>query len=361
MDKIGWKIKLSIWVIAFIALFFVGKNIIHEYSQTNKGEVSIHSGANLQQITMLLEKYDIVKNGDAFYYYMRMKSFMHKRETGQELEFNFKHGKYYLNKSDFKGLIVQLEEGPDKEGPNFSVTIPEGYTILKMAEVFDEEKIFTKDQFLAYVQSPKVYEEFRKKYMWLPPYNQNKLYQLEGYLKADTYYLGTNPSIENIVSKMLEETNGWYKRNHELIEGMGYTFDQILTIASMVEAESKFEEDRAKVAQVFYNRLKIGMKLQSDMTAAYANQEHKIIMTHEDISVKSPYNTYYVKALPLGPIGSPSQSSMVGTLTPAGKEFKNLYFYARPSGETLYAETPEEHQTNIDKYRHEWEKLNKKN
>src|SRR5699024_6316510 len=135
---------------------------------------------------------------------------------------------------------------------------------------------------------------------------------------------------------------------------------EMLTLASIGEREYIYEEDRPKVTQVFLKRLKEDMKLQSDITAAYANGEHKITMTYDDVEVDSPYNTYNVKGLPTAPIASPSIEAIEAVLHPAGKDFDYEYFYARPDGETHYSKTLDEHKEVIDKYRHEWDELEKK-
>src|SRR5690625_7324314 len=89
-----------------------------------------------------------------------------------------------------------------------------------------------------------------------------------------------------------------------------FTVHEILTLASVIERESKFDKDRSKVSQVFINRMKSNMKLQSDITASYALGKHQILMSYDDIAVESPYNTYSVEGLPIGPIASPSIESI---------------------------------------------------
>src|SRR5699024_5732662 len=115
---------------------------------------------------------------------------------------------------------------------------------------------------------------------------------------------------------------------------------------------------------------KTQMKLQSDITAAYAEGEHKIVMTYEDIEIDSPYNTYEQKGLPPGPIASPSKEAIDAVLEPEGEDFTAPYFYARPNGETDYADTLDEHKQYVEQYRQEWydleeeskkEKKNQKN
>src|SRR5690625_4585924 len=104
---------------------------------------------------------------------------------------------------------------------------------------------------------------------------------------------------------MIERTNSIYNSNVDEIEHSDFTMHEILTLASVIERESKFSEDRPKVSQVYMNRLDKNMKLQSDITAFYGLQ-HKAVVTYEDVEIETPYNTYVIDGLPVGPISSPS-------------------------------------------------------
>src|SRR5699024_6300952 len=115
-----------------------------------------------------------------------------------------------------------------------------------------------------------------------------------------------------------------------------FTIHELLTLASIVERESKIDDDRPKIAQVFINRIDLDMKLQSDITASYALGEHKILMSYDDIAIESPYNTYSIKGLPVGPIDSPSIESIQAVITPDGKRSEERYIYARLYCETVY-------------------------
>jgi len=123
-------------------------------------------------------------------------------------------------------------------------------------------------------------------------------------------------------------------------------------MASLVEGEAETENDRRKIAGVFYNRLKKNMMLQTDPTISYAEQRHIVSYTQNDLKVSSPYNTYKVAGLPIGPVNNPSEVSILAVLNPI--QSKNLYFYARPNGEVMYAQTLDEHNANVRKYRSEW-------
>lgn len=334
-------------------------------SKVSPGSIDISEGTSVRQVADLLEVNGLIKNSDVFYYYIRVKQLYFDLApwTNKKFDVSFKSGTFNLESKSFDPLIAELnkiDNSATDENSDRYVTIPEGTTIEKMSSIFSEKNIVDKDAFLRTVNDKDYYNNLRKKYIWLPEYNQQKIVQLEGYLHADTYDFQKNTLPHVIIEKMLDETNKWYIENKIKIMNSGYSFDQLLTLASVVEKESKFSSDRPKVAQVFYNRLAKGMKLESDITASYANGKHKVFMTYDDIDTISPYNTYVTPGLPIGPINSPSKESFLATLNPSGKQFKALYFYARPNGQTFYADTFSQHEENRKKYEKEWLELSKK-
>ncbi len=125
----------------------------------------------------------------------------------------------------------------------------------------------------------------------------------------------------------------------------GLTLHQGVTLASIVEKEVSTAEDRAMVAQVYINRLKIGMPLQADPTVAYVAEA-----TGKDFDVKinSPYNTYVAKGLPPGPICNPSLSAIMAMAHPKANDY--IYFLADKQGKTHFAKTFAEHEANRAKY-----------
>ncbi|QST02071.1 endolytic transglycosylase MltG (plasmid) [Pontibacillus sp. ALD_SL1] len=354
MKKLYFFVSFLIILATSVFLF------LPPYFEVDEGDVDIYHGASVKQIASLLEEFDIIKNKDIFYYYIRFRQLYEEKTKESAFPVDFKEGSYTIQSGDFHSLIDQLNEGSADTAPSFVVTIPEGSTITKIAKIISESGYVTEQEFLDYVNHPDTYHTLRDTYTWLPPLREEViLYPLEGYLQANTYYFPQTPSVEKIVRMMLEETDGWLERNASLINKTGFSFVEVLTLASVVEAESKFTRDRPKVAQVFLNRLKQGMKLESDMTAAYANGEHKVFMYNKDIKTNSPYNTYHTSGLPAGPINSPSSESFVSILKPEGEGFKALYFYAKPNGETFYADTFNQHEQNRKKYEHLWKELEK--
>ena len=323
-----------------------------------EGDVSISKGASAKQIAEILEASELIGDANVFYYYLRAKElyFQYVVKDPTAFQIVFKNGEYHIDKGNFDTLVSQLNSGEIKNDASagVKVTIPEGYTVAQIAELIESKGISSKEDILHYTTKPEYYEFWKNKYMWLPEYDSRKVNPMEGYLHANTYNFHLSDDPSKIMKVLLAATNDIYTKKLRDITKRNMSFDEIITLASVVERESKFPEDRPKVAQVFLNRLENGMKLESDITAIYALGEHKTMLSYKDIAVDSPYNTYVKFGLPLGPICSPSMESINSVLQPIGSDFKALYFYARPSGETYYANTYEEHELNRLQFESEW-------
>ena len=169
------------------------------------------------------------------------------------------------------------------------------------------------------------------------------MYPLEGYLYPETYIItDTNATAEEVTEMILDHTDSMLSQRRESIEASGWTVHQFLSLASVVESESLFDEDRPKIAGVFINRLDAGMPLQSDITVLYALQEKKVDVTYADLEVDSPYNTYKYTGLPIGPVSAVSSRGMDDTLNYEGSDY--LYFFAKEDGTVIYSKTYEEHE-----------------
>src|SRR5699024_11064979 len=201
---------------------------------------------------------------------------------------------------------------------------------------------FTEDDFLEAVEDEDFIEQLMSKYPDLlldDILNEDLYVPLEGYLFAGTYDIfEEDPSAESIIDLMVERTNSLLDAKIEEIDETDFSKHEILTLASVIERESKFSEDRPKVARVYLNRLEENMKLQSDITAFYGI-EHKAVVTYDDIEVETPYNTYVIDGLPIGPINSPSEEAIDAVLHPEDEDFSKIYYFSRPNGETFYSDT----------------------
>lgn len=223
-----------------------------------------------------------------------------------------------------KVILRRSKTGSENADNIVKVTIPEGFDIEHIAKTLDEKGIISKDEFLT---SCKEYT--------LPSYikkDSKRKYELEGYLFPDTYEFKKNTGGREIIDIFLNRfeyvINDIEKSNNMTMEDG--KLDEIITMASIVEKEVKMEDERGKAASVFYNRLKKGMKLQSCATVLYALGYHKDKLSNNDLKVKSPFNTYIVKALPEGPICCPGKASIIAALKPNKTNF--LYFVSNNDG-----------------------------
>lgn len=209
------------------------------------------------------------------------------------------------------------------------ITIPEGKRAAEIADILKEK---------------------------LPTYKttwKQELEKHEGYLFPDTYLIPKDADITLVVSIM--NKNFENKFSDINTNNTRFTQEEIVTIASLIEREAKYAEDRPLVASVIINRLTIGMKLDIDATIQYAlgyqpqqKTWWKRSLTKEDIAFSSPYNTYLNPGLPPTPIANPGLSSLRAVVNPV--KTKYLYYISDSSGRNHYAETYEQHNANIKKY-----------
>ena len=172
---------------------------------------------------------------------------------------------------------------------------------------------------------------------------------LEGLLWPDTYRIADTDDEIDVLGTMVSE----FEKNADAL-GLenatteGHTPYEILTVASLIEAEAKVDEDRPLIASVIYNRLRMGMPLQIDATVLYASGDPtKQTITQADLDKDSPYNTYKVKGLPPTPIANVSEASLKAALAPAQTDYL-YYVIGDKDGRHKFAETYAEQQANID-------------
>lgn len=172
----------------------------------------------------------------------------------------------------------------------------------------------------------------------------------EGYLFPETYFFSKPISVEEIIIRMVDESNRHWSPEFALrAEDLQMSRHQILTLASIIEKESGSLDEQPLVSSVFHNRLKVGMKLQADPTVAYAIPDLTGSLTKAHLEVDSPYNTYSNIGLPPGPICNPGLGAIKAALYPQETEY--LYFVADGQGTHFFAKTLDEHNQNVRKYR----------
>jgi UPF0755 protein len=212
-----------------------------------------------------------------------------------------------------------------------SVTIPEGYTMWQVAAAFRAAGADSIAMMRAIADSGLAGS------LRIPTGNA------EGYLYPDTYRVPFGSDARDIVTQMLTKfdsvwTPGFDRRAREI----SMTRHEVMTLASIVEAEARIPEERPRVSAVYHNRLRMGMKLDADPTVAYAKGGYRGRLYYKDLALDSPYNTYRHAGLPPGPIGNAGLASIRAALYPDSSS-RALYFVARGDGYHEFSKTLKEH------------------
>ncbi|CUU03700.1 MAG: endolytic transglycosylase MltG [Fimbriimonadales bacterium] len=218
------------------------------------------------------------------------------------------------------------------------VTIPEGWTIQRIAERLEERGIADAESFLNLCRQPQLCKEVG---LPEPPINW-----LEGYLFPSTYRLPPGSGAETALKTMLRATyQSVYLPHKDEMARQGLNLHELLTLASMVEKEVMMDDERPKVASVIFNRLRRNMPLQIDATVLYGMGIWKERVLYRDLEHDSPYNTYRRRGLPPGPICNPGMASIRAVLAPAQTDY--LFYVARGDGYHHFSRTYEEHRQAI--------------
>ena len=372
--KSGFK-AFFISLLIFLGLISAGAYFGYQYVQSSLQPVDASSkqyvtvqipeGANVQTIGSTLEKSGLIKHGVIFAFYAKYKNYS-----------DLKSGYYNLQKSmSTEDIIHELQKGGTAEAQEpalANLTIPEGYTIDQMAQAVgqlqgDFKEPLTAEAFLAKVQDDNFISQEVAKYPSLleslPTKESGVRYRLEGFLFPATYSIKESTTIESLIDEMLAAMDKTLAPHYSTIKSKNLTVNELLTIASLVEKEGAKTEDRKLIAGVFYNRLNLGMPLQSNIAILYAQGKlgQKISLADDagiDTTINSPYNVYTKAGLMPGPVDSPSLDAIEASINQTKSD--NLYFVANVTdGKVYYATTKEEHDRNVAE--HVNSKLNQTN
>ena len=172
----------------------------------------------------------------------------------------------------------------------------------------------------------------------------------EGYLLPQEYDLYERTSPQEIIGILYKRFKSFINDSlKEKIAQKNYNIHSILTMASIVNGETNRKDEMARIAGVYYNRLKIGMKLQADPTIQYLQPNGSKRLYYEDLKINSPYNTYKYPGLPPGPIDNPGKNAIIAAVYPEKHHY--LYFVADSKGGHKFARTFTEHLKNVQFYR----------
>jgi len=300
-------------------------------SQASDVVVTIPLQATAGQVGQILKQNKLVRSSLIFSLYARYKG----------MDGQIKAGEHKLNNGfSTPEILLALVDGRLTVQ---SFTIPEGFTTAQIADLLASKGLIDRERFFWSVAN----ENYNYPFIRELPKNERRL---EGYLFPDTYQVVRGSSESFIIDMMLKR----FEKEIDdldyltLAQEAGLTLHQAVTVASMVEREAKFDEEKPLIAGVIYNRLARSMLLQVDATVQYALGTHKPKIYYKDLEVDSPYNTYRVHGLPPGPIAAPGKSSLLAAVKPAANGY--LYYVARPDGSHAFASTLAEHNMNKERY-----------
>ena len=319
-------------------------------------KVQIPEGANSQEIGSILEKSGLIKHGLLFTAYVKYKNYS-----------DLKSGYYNLQKSmSTEDLIKALQKGGTPEPQEVvyaNLTIPEGFTLEQIAQTVaqlqgDFKEPLTAEAFMAKVQDENFIAQEVAKYPKLleslPAKDSGVRYRLEGYLFPATYTIKESTTIESLIDEMLATMDKNLSPHYATIKEKNLTVNELLTIASLVEKEGAKTEDRKLIAGVFYNRLNLGIPLQSNIAILYAEGKlgQKISLADDvaiDTAIDSPYNVYTNIGLMPGPVDSPSLDAIESSINQTKSD--NLFFVANvQDGKVYFAATKEDHDKNVEEH-----------
>lgn len=330
---------LVISAIISIAVIFAA-NDIYAFSKSDESvQITIPEGTELGELADILRDNDIIK----YKWLFKMKN---KGVT------DIKAGEYTVSPSmSYDKLIAEFREKVPS-GVSW-ITIPEGYTTDEIINLLVESGIGERESYIDVINN------YDFDYWFLEELGEDwdadgRIYRLDGYLFPDTYQFYNASSEVTVINKLLSRFDQVFVKSYkERAAELGYTVDEILTLASIIEKEAATQAEFSDVSSVFHNRLNNPASfpcLESDATVVYSIQHETGVrpnLTAADLERDDPYNSYKVTGLVPGPIANPSNSAILAALNPKNT---NYYYFVSNGKTTYFAATLEEHNANRAKY-----------
>ncbi len=322
--------------------------------------VEIPKNADLDTVSSILSKQGVIQEESFF----KMYAFITKSRSG------FSQGIYELRTDmDYEAILNYIRNQSNSKDI-VEITFIEGINVQECADLLQKNEVCEKEEFLKACNS----DEFDEKYEFLKAVNNksNRYYKLEGYLFPDTYEFYRGESAQDAIKRFL---NNYQKKViktssssdssdktsiKDRAEKNGRTIEEILCIASIIQAEAANKEDMYKVSSVIYNRLntlsnggkstkgEFGLAhLKVDCTVWYPYRSKNVVPQDKVSKFVSRYNTYNIEGLPAGPICNPGLEAFDAALNPANTDY--YYFCHSASGEAFYAKTNDVHESNLKK------------
>ncbi len=347
LDRLSGKQK-AVLIIIFITpillidvLDYFARPMFRSESDREGIDLHIPRGAYLDQIADSLYNKKLIEDRDIFVFWAKTLGYETRLRAGH---YTIPRGLNYYQ------LVNYLSEARETTQ---AVTFPEGWTYRRMAERAAAQLGISSGQFDSLCADEAFIAEFG---LDVPT--------LEGYLLPNTYFFSRATDARSVIGYMVEQTLAIFDEDEikQAMKKSGFSRDEILTLASIVEGEAIVDEERPVIASVYLNRLRKGMRLQADPTIQYIISGPPRRLLNRDLEIDSPYNTYKYAGLPPGPINNPGEASIRAVLFPAQTSY--LYMVAVGDGSHEFSRTFKEHlkaKAAFDKVRRELRRKNNPN
>ncbi len=350
----GFLIKIGIIAVVSLILCVYGIGCINDVLALNvddaSKEVRIEQGMTDSEVINILKDEDLIHNKffcKLFIKFMRLTDDSSKDKV-------YISGVYTLSPEYGVEKMVGTVETDFRKAETVKLTFPEGWTIQEIAEKLESNEVCTASSFISTLQTIDFSEEYD--FVKQIPNKEKRFRVLEGYVYPDTYEFYKGENASSVVRRFLDNfQNRWTEEYQDKADKLGLSIDEVIVMASILEAEAANAEQMPKIASVLYNRLdKSGTfpLLQCDSTEDYLKNVIKpqltssIEDTEKYLRYRDDYDTYSdeCKGLPVGAIGNPGNSAIKAALNPADTNY--YYFRHDVNGGIYYANTMAEHEEN---------------
>lgn len=331
MKKIFFIAVLILLIIALGGFIWLYVDITAYAKQSPGGDlikkaILINQGDTFGKITSRLNQAGIITHPFKFRLYARLKKYDYRIKAGE-----------YVVSTDMSPdtILTTLVSGKVRL---YRLTVPEGLTLHRVASLIADAGLCRPAEFLKLTSDSAFAEK-----LGIPADS------LEGYLFPDTYFFPKDVSAVKIITTMHAKFQAVFTQQWKLrAKEKGLSVHQTVTLASIIEKETGAGFERPLISSVFHNRLKKGMRLESDPTVIYGIKNFDGNITRKHLAAKTPYNTYQIKGLPPGPIANPGAEALKAVLFPADTKF--LFFVAKEDHTHQFSTNLKDHMRAVRKY-----------
>jgi peptidoglycan lytic transglycosylase G len=328
------KLGYLIFALIFVGICTAGVLYMHLMSWADRPVdkvaqeklFTISSGQGLKETAHALQREGLVSDAFRFTVLARL-------DKKDKL---LKAGEYFFSTTMTpREILGQMVEG---RVHLYRLTIPEGYNLVQIAAAVAAAGLESEKNFLDAARNPETIKQLAI-----------EADTLEGYLFPDTYYFPRGLDSGTIIATMVKQFRAAFKPAWvQQAETLGMTVHEVVTLASIIEKETGAPEERPLIASVFHNRLKKGMRLETDPTVIYGISDFDGNIKRRHLETYTPYNTYKIKGLPPGPIASPGALALEAALYPVQSNY--LYFVSKKDGTHQFSTTIKAHNAAVRKY-----------